>query len=273
DLLIGLDAETVEATVDLGVLEGRVLDLIDGGVFVFDQVMDDNGWQVGDSIPMGFVATGVQQVEIIGVFSDTGIVNSSYLLGMQTFEANFTDKLESVIAIKLVDGVTPEAGRTLIETEAATVPGVEIQDGIEYREAQEAQVDGILSLFQGLLFLAVVIALLGIVNTLLLSIFERTREIGLLRAVGMSRRQVRRMVLWESIIVAVIGGVFGIVIGTFFGIVVVTALGDVGIDTLGIPVGQLLSLLIIAAVAGVLASFYPARRAAKLNVLEAISYE
>ncbi|MBT8198030.1 MAG: FtsX-like permease family protein, partial [Acidimicrobiia bacterium] len=134
-------------------------------------------------------------------------------------------------------------------------------------------VDSILALFQGLLFLAVVIALLGIVNTLVLSIFERTREIGLLRAVGMSRWQVRRMVLWESIVVAVIGGVFGIVIGTFFGIVVVTALGDVGIDTLGVPVGQLLSLLIVAAIAGVLASIGPARRAAKLNVLEAISYE
>ncbi|NNF68817.1 MAG: ABC transporter permease [Acidimicrobiia bacterium] len=217
--------------------------------------------------------SGYRDVEIVGVFTETGIVNSSYLVSMETFEENSVINLESVIAIKLANGVTPDAGRALIEAEAVNLPGLDIRDGIEYREAQEQQVDSILALFQGLLFLAVVIALLGIVNTLVLSIFERTREIGLLRAVGMSRWQVRRMVLWESIVVAVIGGVFGIVIGTFFGIVVVTALGDVGIDTLGVPVGQLLSLLIVAAIAGVLASIGPARRAAKLNVLEAISYE
>ncbi|MBT8215120.1 MAG: ABC transporter permease [Acidimicrobiia bacterium] len=273
DLFIGMDIETIEATVDLGVIEGDIASLADGGVFVFDQIMDDNGWTLGDTVTMGFVKSGYRDVEIVGVFTETGIVNSSYLVSMETFAENSVVNLESVIAIKLADGVTPDTGRALIEAEAVNLPGLDIRDGIEYREAQEQQVDSILALFQGLLFLAVVIALLGIVNTLVLSIFERTREIGLLRAVGMSRWQVRRMVLWESIVVAVIGGVFGIVIGTFFGIVVVTALGDVGIDTLGVPVGQLLSLLIVAAFAGVLASIGPARRAAKLNVLEAISYE
>ena len=130
-----------------------------------------------------------------------------------------------------------------------------------------------LNLFNGLLALAVVIALLGITNTLVLSIIERTREVGLLRAVGMSRWQVRRMVLWESITVAVIGGVFGLVLGVIFGVVLVQALADVGVDKLAIPGGQLVLLLFFSAFVGVMAGIGPARKAAKLNILEAIAYE
>ena len=128
------------------------------------------------------------------------------------------------------------------------------------------------ALFTGLLGLALVIALLGIANTLALSIVERTREIGLLRAVGMTRRQVRRMVRWEALIIAVFGALLGILIGSAIGFGVVTSLADDGLGSFALPAGQLVIWLIVAAVAGLIASLGPARKAARLNVLKAISY-
>lgn len=124
-----------------------------------------------------------------------------------------------------------------------------------------------------LLGLALVIALLGITNTLALSVFERTRELGLLRAIGMSRRQARSMIRWEAVIIAVIGAVLGLVVGAFLGWALVTALDSEGITELDIPGGQLATYMVIAALAGVLAALLPARRAARLNVLRAISTE
>jgi putative ABC transport system permease protein len=124
-----------------------------------------------------------------------------------------------------------------------------------------------------LLIMAIVIALFGIVNTLSLSVYERVRELGLLRAVGMSRRQIKRMIRVESVIIAVLGAVLGVAIGILFGVAMQRALSDLGITNLAIPVGQLVVYVVVAAFAGVLAAIVPARRAAKLNVLQAISYE
>jgi putative ABC transport system permease protein len=123
-----------------------------------------------------------------------------------------------------------------------------------------------------MLLLSVLIALLGITNTLSLSIIERTREIGLLRAVGMSRKQVRRMIRWESVIISVFGAVLGIVLGIIFGWAVVRALSDQGLLFV-LPIGQLIGALFAAGVAGVVAAILPAWRASRLNVLEAIAYE
>ncbi len=133
-----------------------------------------------------------------------------------------------------------------------------------------SEIDTMLGLFYALLMLAVVIALLGIANTLALSIFERTRELGLLRAVGMGRSQVRSTVRWESIIIAVFGTALGLAIGTFFGWATVRAMADQGIDTLTVPVTSLAVVTLIAAFAGAVAAVLPARRAAKVDVLRAL---
>ena len=119
---------------------------------------------------------------------------------------------------------------------------------------------------------AVVIAVSGIVNTLMLSVFERTREIGLLRAVGMTRRQTRRMIRWEAVIIAVFGGVLGILVGTLLGFIAVQAMPESFITDFGIPVGNFVIILVMCAAAGVLAAILPARRAARLNVLDAIAH-
>jgi putative ABC transport system permease protein len=117
------------------------------------------------------------------------------------------------------------------------------------------------------------IAGVGIINTLGLSIYERTRELGLLRAVGMSRRQVSRMVRWEAILIAVFGAVLGLAIGIAFGWALQQALKSEGVSEFTIPVGQLVAYVVVAALIGVVAAIWPARRAAKLNVLQAIAYE
>jgi putative ABC transport system permease protein len=155
----------------------------------------------------------------------------------------------------------------------AEFPNVQVQDQAAFREQQAGFIDQILALVTALLLMAILIALFGIVNTLGLSIYERTRELGLLRAVGMSRRQVKRMIRWESIIIAVFGAVLGVAIGVAFGWALQQALKNEGVSELVVPVGQLAIYLVLAGLAGVLAAIWPARRAAKLNVLEAISYE
>ncbi|MCZ7529797.1 MAG: FtsX-like permease family protein [Acidimicrobiia bacterium] len=121
--------------------------------------------------------------------------------------------------------------------------------------------------------LAIIIALLGIANSLALSIFERTREIGLLRAVGMTRAQVRSTIRWESVIIALMGTLIGLVVSLFFGYAIFQAIKDTGFETFSLPIVQLAFIVVIAAVAGVVAAIFPARRAAKLDVLEAIMTE
>ncbi|MGZ4648913.1 MAG: ABC transporter permease, partial [Blastococcus sp.] len=133
--------------------------------------------------------------------------------------------------------------------------------------------DQMLALVYALLGLAILIALLGIGNTLALSIVERTRELGLLRAVGMTRRQLRSSVRWESVIIAVQGTLLGLLIGVFLGWALVRALRDQGIDVFRLPLGQLAVVVLLGAVAGVLAAVLPSRRAARLQVLRAILSE
>jgi putative ABC transport system permease protein len=147
---------------------------------------------------------------------------------------------------------------------------VKLEDRAGFKADQEAQFDSVLIAINGLLGLALVIALLGIANTLALSVMERTREIGLLRAVGMRRRQVRAMILAESAMVAIFGAVLGVVVGTAFGVVATWALPASVITTTAIPMSTLSVIIAVAMVCGIVAGLLPARRAARLDVLRAI---
>ncbi len=273
--VVGIDAATADQTISLDVLEGSLAALADGGVFVYEGVADDEGWQLGDTIEMGFAATGLQELPIVGIFGERDALpnGASYLLGLAEYERNYATQLDFAIGVKVAEGVDPEAVRAPLEAAAAEFPQVNVENQSEFRESQEEQINVLLNVLTLLLVLAVLIALFGITNTLVLSVTERTREIGLLRAVGMSRWQVRRMVLWEAVVVAVLGGLLGAVVGLFFGIIVVAALGSFGITELSIPIGQIVFLVVFAAVVGVIAAIFPARRAARLNILEAIAYE
>jgi putative ABC transport system permease protein len=148
---------------------------------------------------------------------------------------------------------------------------LKLQDQTEFKADQKRQINQVLAFVLALLVLSLLIAWLGIVNTLALSVFERTREIGLLRAVGMRFGQVFGMVVLEAVVIALFGALLGVALGLGYGMALVQALHSQGVDTTSIPVGQLVGYLFIGAIAGVTAALWPARRASKLNVLEAIS--
>jgi putative ABC transport system permease protein len=168
-------------------------------------------------------------------------------------------------------GASSATVRAGIDAVVADLPTVTLKDQAEFAAEQRAPIDQMLALIYALLGLAVVIAVLGIVNTLALSVIERTREVGLLRAVGLSRRQLRTMVRLESIIIALLGAVLGVGLGLVFGVALQQSQADSGIEVLSVPFAQLFIFVALAALVGVLAAVWPARRAARLDVLKAIT--
>ena len=148
-----------------------------------------------------------------------------------------------------------------------------MKDQAAFAKEQREPIDQFVKIIFALLGLALIIAVLGIVNTLALSVIERTREVGLLRAIGLSRRQLRLMITLESVVISVLGAVLGVVLGIFFGYILMYAVRDEGLEVISVPWGQLAVFLLLSLVIGVLAAVFPARRAARLDVLRAIATE
>jgi putative ABC transport system permease protein len=161
--------------------------------------------------------------------------------------------------------------RKELDSSLKEYPNVEVLDQSEFVGQAQDQVNQIVTIINILLGLSVLIALLGVINTLALSVIERTRELGLLRAVGLQRRQLRRMIRVESVVISVYGAFLGLAVGTAFGWAFVKALSDEGVTEFALPVGRMVQILVVAALAGVLAAALPARRAARLDVLEAVA--
>lgn len=268
--LISVDPDTLEDVFVADVQTGSVAGLNDGGVLLQTDTADDLEVGVGDTVTMEFPLTGVEELPVAGTFSGEGL--SSYLISNDDFRERFSNKLYFMVFVNLGEDVDQAAGRAAVETVLEPYPNVELSDQAEFIENQKAQIDILLTVINALLLLAILIALLGIANTLALSIFERKRELGLLRAVGMTRRQVRRMIRWEAVITALYGAFLGLALGIVLGWAVVSALEDEGL-TFGFPFQLLTTYVIAAAIGGVLASIWPSFRGAKTNVLEAISYE
>jgi putative ABC transport system permease protein len=246
--------------------------LADGDVLVFDDVATKNRWAVGDTLPAAFGTVGRTALTIGGTYDENRLVGN-YVVSLETYETYFPEQLDSFVMVKLQPGADPQTVQRGIEDATTSFGNILVQDQTAFRDQQGGFINQLVGLITALLAMAILIALFGIVNTLGLSIFERTRELGLLRAVGMSRRQVRSMIRWESVIIAILGAVLGIAIGVAFGWSIQQALASQGLTELRIPGGQLVLYLVLAGLAGVLAAILPARRAARLNVLRAISYE
>ncbi len=240
-------------------------------MLVSTERLESEGWVVGSTVDVEFSATGVVPITIAGAFEANDFAN--FYFSTETYADNFTVLGDGVVFANAAEGVTLEAAQQAVDGIAEPYGNVKVQTKSEIVGEAEDQIDLALTLFNGLLFFAVMIAVLGITNTLALSIYERTREIGLLRAVGMVRRQVRRMVRWEAVIIALFGAILGVVIGIFFGWAVIQALSDEGLGEFAIPYGQVVLALVLAGFAGVIAAIWPARKAARLNILEAIGYE
>jgi ABC-type antimicrobial peptide transport system permease subunit len=167
-------------------------------------------------------------------------------------------------------GGQTDANRAALDSSLASFPNAKVQTRSEFVDNQISGLSSVLNVLYVLLALSVVVSLFGIVNTLVLTVFERTREIGMLRAVGMTRRQVRRMIRHESVITAAIGGVLGILLGIVLGALLVARVDFIDFT---LPIGQLIVFAIAAIVVGILAAIFPARRASRLNVLRALQYE
>lgn len=268
--LVGAAANVVSDMFDLGSTEGSIADLDARHIAVSSSQADDAGLAVGDELRVRFADTGIQILQIGAVYTDDTVAGP-YLVDLTAFEANVADQLDAKVFATIADGVSLDAAKAAIEEAAAVYPQAVVQDREEFAAAAGEHIDQMLNLVYALLLLAIVIALIGIANTLVLSVVERTRELGLLRAVGMSRRQLKATVRWESVLVALLGTILGLAVGTAFGWALVQALSAQGIDVFVVPAGQLLFIAALAALAGVVAAILPARRAARLDVLRAIA--
>jgi putative ABC transport system permease protein len=270
--LQGVDVDSLSSTVQVSMQTGSLSDLGDGDVLVFKDTAKSHGWTVGDTVPAEFARTGRQDLKIVGIYTDNRILGD-FIVSLPTYQKNFVEQLDIVVLAKAAPGTTQTEAKAAAARVAKAFPNVQLENQAEFRQSQANQINQLLGLVSALLFLAILIAFVGIVNTLALSIYERTREIGLLRAVGMQRRQVRTMIRWESVIIAVFGALLGTAVGLFFGWAMVRALADQGISVLSIPGVQLLVYVLVAGTFALLAAYFPARRAAKLDVLTAIGYE
>jgi putative ABC transport system permease protein len=258
--------------VDVDPVAGSPADLGVDTIAVFEDVAEDKNLSIGDTVPVVFKDTGAQELTVAMIYGESQPAGD-WLLGTETYEANVDDQYDYQVFVRKADGVDTPTAHTAIEQVADGYPGAKVLDQAGYEADQTMFIDQLLGLIYVMLLLAIFIALLGIANTLALSIIERTRELGMMRAVGMTRTQLRSMIRWESVIIAIQGTLLGIVVGVFFGWALVTALADEGIETFRLPVATLLVIVVLAALAGVLAAVWPARRAAKLDVLRAVVTE
>jgi putative ABC transport system permease protein len=210
-------------------------------------------------------------LHVIGQYKDP-VLFTGFMVNLDTYSQLAADSNPMILLVRYSPDANADQTTAAVKGALKAFPDVNVQTNAEFKSSVSDQVNQLLYLLYVLLAMSVVISLFGIVNTLALSVFERTREIGMLRAIGTTRLQLRETILYESLITAIIGGILGIVIGLVLARVVALGFESQGI-IFAVPYGQLLISLIVAAIAGVIAAAFPARRAARLNVLEALQYE
>ncbi len=254
---------------DAGSLTGLT---VDRTVAVDRDRADELDLAVGDTVAARFPAAGPVELQVAAVYTPDELL-SGWLVSVATQRSLATETLDATVLVARAEGVDDAALRAAVEEVGAAYPAVTIQDRTEYRATVAGQVDQLLAMVTALLGMALLIAVLGIMNTLALSVHERTREIGLLRAVGMTRVQVRRMIRWEGVAVALLGVVVGVPLGTWLGWAATRVLADEGLTRFELPAGQLLAAGVLAVSAALVAAIGPARRAAKLDVLGAVTVE
>ena len=264
-----LDPAVVDQLFDIGVTNGGLADLGTDGIAIYKGVATSKHLAIGSRLAVQYPKTGKGIVTVRAIYNEQALAGP-YVVSLANYERNFTDQTDTVVMIKTAPGKASSA-RAEIEAVLRRYPNGTLQDQAQFKASRGRQIDQILNLIYALLLMAIIIAVFGIGNALALSILERTHEIGLLRAVGTSRSQVRAIVRWEAVIIALFGTLLGLTISVFFGWVLVRALANQGINQLSLPAGQLLILVILGAIVGILAAWLPARRAARLDILQAIA--
>ena len=274
--------ETFVTIADLAAIgEVANLDVTDGSLngidatsalLVNDEVADDWGLSLGDEVELTLVSGDTLTVSVGAIYAQTQqpfwgewLIDQS--LHRQTGSA---DAFDDWVAVKAASA-DPEASRALLDDVLTAYPQANLEDRQQFQETAESNLNTVLALVNVFLLFALVVALVGIVNTLTLSVFERTREIGLLRAVGMTRRQLRRVIRWEAATIALYGAIIGVALGLAFGVALSVAIPDEIIDRVSVPGLQMVGLVIVAVVFGLLAAVFPSYRAGRMSVLDAIA--
>jgi putative ABC transport system permease protein len=264
--LTAVSTDNLAATVNLRMTSGTSAALAQDELLIDSTTAQNKHLAVGDTVAARFALTGPTTLRIGGIYQANALIGS-YLVSSAFFLSHYPAQPPGALLLRT-------SGSTAVDNAVTKAldpfPNIQVQTKAQFEQAQASSVNQILGLVYALLALAVLIALIGIVNTLMLSVFERTREIGLLRAVGMRRRQVRTMIRSEAVILAIFGAIIGIIIGTGMGIALVSSLKNQGISDTVVPWSSLVIFLILAALLGLVAASWPARRAAKLDVLAAI---
>ncbi len=269
---VGVDPKAFGVAFAIPTLQGSFNDLAPGKIAIAAPEAEAKHFGLGDSVTLKFQAKEIK-LEVVALFPRSPALPGDYVVTPDVLERGGLTPLDAMVFVTKKPGADTDAVRATIEEVTQDLPTVTVKDPEGFAAEQAQQVNQFLYLIYGLTGLAVVIAILGVVNTLGLSVIERTREIGLLRAVGVTRRQLRRMIRLEAVVVAVLGGVLGTLMGMLFGSTMVIALEDQGLTELAFPWSWLAGFLVLAAAAGVFAAVVPARRAARLDVLKAIGAE
>jgi putative ABC transport system permease protein len=269
-----IDPQTFQGLYNLNVEKGSpgaVRNLGDDQVIASKSFADDNSKSVGDTLPVTTPNGNHVPLRITGIVNDKGGLLGKLTISNALAASKFGETKDAFGLVGLDRGANPNTVKQQITNVLdQRFPEAEVLTAKEFKDDIAGQVNQLLGLIYALLALAIIVSLFGIVNTLVLSISERTRELGMLRAIGTSRKQVKRVVRWEAVITALIGAVLGVVMGVVLAILFTQPLENF---TLSIPVPTLIIVLILAGVAGVGAAVLPARRASKLDVLDALAYE
>ncbi len=269
ETLESVSTHHLAGTVVLHIVAGTSQALSSGDLLISSSTSKSDHLSVGDKVPVKFALTGRSTMRIGGIYQPNSLIGS-YLVSNSFYLHHYQNPLPTAVLLK-TNG--HPAVQQKIEHVLVPYPNVWVQTRTQFEKSQLAQIDKLLGLVYALLALAVLIALIGIANMLVLSVFERTHEIGLLRAVGMKRRQVRTMIRSESVILSMFGAIIGIIVGTGIGIALAYSLQSSGITDIVVPVPSMVAFLVISVLLGLVAASWPARRAAKLDVLAAIAAE
>ncbi|MFI6681540.1 ABC transporter permease [Kribbella sp. NPDC050470] len=251
--------------------QGALAELGTNGAIVDAEYADEHGLTLGSQFPMVMATGTTLQLQVRGIFRPPagGSPFGNVTISTATFDSASTQPLNVFTFVNMSGGVTTENSAAL-ENALRTFPNAKAMTRDEFKKAQTDNVKSLLNVLYVLLALSVLVSLFGIVNTLVLTVFERTRELGMLRAIGLTRGQVKRMIRQESVITALIGAVIGIILGLVLASLLAARLDEI---TFTVPTGQLVIFAVVSVVVGIFAAIWPARRAARLNPLEALQYE
>jgi putative ABC transport system permease protein len=274
--LHGIDPATLDEVYEVDWVTGSdsLLDELDpSGALMERSTADSAGLTTGDTVEVTGQTGASRSLQVLGIYEDPTVL-SGVLVSDRALRPLLPPGNTGVHVIFVSDDAdaAPSTVQDSVQTALQPYAAAQVQSNADIKEQAEDGINQMLTIFYALLAMSVIISLFGIVNTLVLSVYERTREIGVLRAVGTTQRQVRRMIRYESVMTAVLGALLGVVVGSAFGFVITTALSSEGLS-FAFPGAQVLIFMLLAVVAGVVAAILPARRAARLDVLDALQHQ